>query len=139
MSVTVGTNSWVTIAETDDYLCETMDSSEWFTLTTKQKTQRILTAYRWINQQPDISIPATSTATAVKYAQIELSLYIHNNWTEHKKREGLYNSGVRNFSVMSFSESLAGAKFPDYIKGLLKDYLTANGAFPRVERDFSGN
>lgn len=139
-SIIVGTNSWVTIAESDSYLEEKLDASAWASLTDLQKTQRLISAYRWINQQADISIAASSTADVVKYAQIETAWYMHKNWTAHDKRNALYAQGVREFDISKYSEKLEGAKLPEYIRLMLVDFITGGGNyFPTVSRDMTSN
>lgn len=138
--IIVGENSWVTAAEADSYLEEKIDASAWASLTDEQKAQRIISAYRWINQQSDLSISASAAATVVKYAQIETAWYMHEFWTAHKKRNALYSQGVRDFTISKYEETLEGAELPSYIKLMLKDYIT-DGAnyFPEVTRTFTQN
>ena len=135
--LTVGTNSWVTLVEANAYLEEKWGASAWASLTDSQKSQLLITGYRWINQKDYIDIPASSTNTKVKYAQIELAFYCYNYYAEHEKRRALYAQGVRDFSISKYSETLEASDLPDFIKNLLKDFIVDEGGyFPVMERDF---
>ncbi len=136
--LTVGSNSWVTLAYANSYFEVNYDA--WFTLTTQQRINLLIRAYRWINQQTFFSIPAASTNIAVKQAQCETAWYIYNYYADHEKRRALYNQGVTRFQISKFSETLQGAKFPDFIKDMLEDFLTGvGGKFPIIEREFENN
>lgn len=136
--ITVGSNSWITQAEADAYLEEKWGASAWAGLTATQKAQMIISAYRWINQQSNLSIPAASIAQVVKNAQIEAAWFIYNYWTEFEKRRALNASGVKQFEVSQFSETLDKVKFPDFILNILFDFLVNDGGcFPRIERDLA--
>lgn len=136
--VIVGSNSWVTRAEADAYFEEKWNASAWAALSDLQKDQLIITAYRWINQQPNLSISAASTATKVKNAQYEAAWFIYEYWTSYAKRRALDASGVDNFRVSSFSESINDVKFPAYILGMLDEFIVNEGGyFPTVTRDLS--
>jgi hypothetical protein len=139
-TLTVGVNSWCTIAFADDYFDERWGTSAWAALTNNQKTVLLIHAYNWINQQPDISIPASSTTTIVKQAQCEVAWYIYSYFDSHEKRRALYIQGVTKFKISKFSEDLQGASFPEFVKGMLKDFITEiGGQFPIIEREFENN
>lgn len=136
--VTVGSNSWITRAEADAYLEEKWGASAWASLSGLQKDQLLISAYRWINQQPNISIPTTSTAAIVKNAQCEAAWFIYNYWSEYEKRRALIASGVKEFEVSNFSETLNKIAFPDFILGMLIDFSVGDaGYFPTAKRDLN--
>lgn len=137
MALTVGTNSWVTLAEANSYLSEKFGiGTTWSGLADSEKEAALITAYRWIMALSNYSIAPASTATKVKHAQIELALYIVRHYEEHRKREALYSQGVRNFHISKWSESLDKAKLPFEVENLLDDYLIgAGGRFPLFERE----
>lgn len=139
MSLTVGTNSWVTIAESNTYMADRWNSAAWTdgTISDAQKEQLLVTAYRWIQAQPQFSIAASSTETAVKEAQIELAWYVYKFFDETEKRRALYAQGVRDFSLGKWEEELEKGGFPDFINDMLSDELTnLGGYFPTASRDF---
>ena len=137
MAIIIGTNSWCTIVYSNTYFSEKWNTSDWATLTDNQKTQLLIHAYRWINQQSSLSISPAETEDIVKQAQCELAWYIYNYMPEHEKRRSLYIQGVTQFRISAFSESLKGAEFPGFILDMLEDYLTSvGGKFPYIEREY---
>jgi len=137
MGLVVGTNSWVTVAEADTYMADRWNSSAWLTLTNTQKEQLLITSYRWIQAQPQFSIPASSTLAVVKNAQIELAWYIYSFFDETEKRRALYTQGVRRFKLSKWEEELEEGGFPDFINDILADELIGlGGYFPTVQRTF---
>jgi hypothetical protein len=140
MSLTVGTNSWATVAEADTYLEDRWNASGWSDRTTTEKEQLLVTAYRWIQAQPQFSISASSTEDYVKNAQIALAWWIYNYFDEYEERRALYDSGVRNFTLSRWEEELDKARFPGNISDLLDDALSGAGNyFPTMSREFNEN
>lgn len=137
MGLTVGTNSWVTVAEADSYLSEKFGiGTTWTSLTPSEKEQALITAYRWIQSLSIYTISPSSTEEKVKHAQIELALYVVKYYDEHNKRTALYAQGVRNFSISKWKENLDKSKLPFEVEDLLDDYLTGlGGQFPEFERE----
>lgn len=136
-TLTVGTNSWVSVAEADTYLDEKFSAGNWATLAYEAKEQLLITSYRWINAQR-VNIPASSTESNVKYAQIELAWYCYGHLTSHEKRRALYAQGVRDFKLSKFEEKLEKGGIPDFILDLIKEELTGyGGRFPVASRTFS--
>jgi len=142
MAITIdpGINSWVTITEAKSYFDEKWGANSWNdgTLNEIQQSQLLISAYRWINQQFNLSIPAASSAQTVKNAQMEAAWFIYSYWTEYEKIRSLSAAGVTQFRVSSFSESLSDVKFPEFILKMLSDFLVNDGGyFPRLKRDLS--
>jgi len=138
--ITVGVNSWCTIAFADDYFDSKYGAAAWSPLTDAQKTTLLIHAYNWINQQPSLGISPADTSTIVKQAQCETAWYIYKFFASHEKRRALFIQGVTKFKISQFSEDLQGAGFPLFISGMLDDYLTEiGGTFPVVEREFENN
>lgn len=123
-TIIVGTNSWVTIAESDSYLEEKWNADAWASLTDSQKTQLLITAYRWINADDNYEIAASSTDDNVKYAQIETAWYCYKENDAIEKRMGLQAQGVESFDISRFSEDYKkpGSRLPDVAQGLLDGY-----------------
>lgn len=112
--IIVGTNSWCTIVESNAYLEEKWNANTWTTLTDAQKTQLLITAYRWVNGDDRFSIAVNSTNNNVKNAQIETAWYIYNNNDEIEKRISLQQQGVVSFGLSKFSENYSkGYRIPD--------------------------
>jgi hypothetical protein len=136
----VGSNSWCTIAQADAYMDEIYDRSAWATLSNEQKSRLLISAFRWINQQTDFSIPATSSAAKVLQAQYEAAWFIYKFFEAYEKRRALSAGGVSNYRILDFSETLNGVEFPIFIKEMLIDFaVSIGGGFPVIHRDLSSN
>ena len=71
--------SWITTAEADAYFLYKWNASVlWNGLTSPEKEQLLVSAYRWINQLYTLSI--TSVTDKVKNAQCETAWYIYKFW-----------------------------------------------------------
>jgi hypothetical protein len=133
MSVIVGTNSWVTIAQADAYLATKYGAGAWAAFSVADKTALLITAFNIIRFQSGYNVPASSTSQVVKDAQCLLAWWWYLHGEEWDKRAALYASGVRSFTVMSFQEDLATA----HIKEMLIDFATGNGNYlPRISRPY---
>ena len=129
-SITVGTNSWVTIAESDTYMEERWQGSTWASISDDNKTQLLITAYRWINADDRFEIAASSTDDNVKYAQIETAFYIYNRYVQIEDRMALQSQGVQSFRLSEFSENFRndmGSRLPDTAIGFLDGFLSYDG------------
>jgi hypothetical protein len=134
--LTVGVNSWVTVAEADTYFESKFGAGVWSTLTSDVKKQLLITAYTWIQSQTTFSISPSATATKVKVAQCEAAWFIYNNWTSYEKRRTLISSGVKSFDIGNYSEDLSNSDFPKFISDILIDFVARlGGTFPTVNRD----
>lgn len=137
MALSVGTNSWVTVAEADAYFSEKFGASVWAALLNATKEQLLISAYRWIQSQTMFTIEATSTAEKVKQAQYETAWYMYKYWDQHEDRRALIAQGVTDFKISEFEETLSEVKFPGFISDLLEDFITGGGfSFPVVNRTF---
>lgn len=134
--VTVGVNSWVTVAEADAYLDAKYGASAWAGLSAADKAALLITACNWLRRQTGFTIPITSTDPNVKAAQCEAAWFWYLHGEEWDKRAALYAEGVRSFTVMSWSEDLAAPAVPVPIQNLLIDYATAGYYKPTVSRPY---
>jgi hypothetical protein len=136
MALTVGVNSWVTVAEADAYLADKYGAGDWAGLPNATKESLLITSYRWIQRLQDYSISPASTNIKVKSAQIELAWYIYNNSTQDEKRRALQAQGVEEFKLGKWEEKLGTAQLPFDVQDLLSDFLlNAGGYFPEFQRD----
>lgn len=139
ITLTVNTNTWVTLAQANSYFLSKWNASGWNKLPSESKKQLLITAYEWINAEPDYTI---STVTAkLRKAQMELAWWIYGNDDVYKKHELLWASGVREFRVSKFWESLeVEPTLPPNVKKLLDDFnIYAGGYFPLIDRDVDEN
>jgi len=129
----IGTNSYVTLTEANDYLSYKWGATAWSGLTDANKEILLVSAYRWLNASSEISLPAVAT-DAVKYAQIELAWYLYNHYSEHEKRSALVSQGVTDFTISKFSESLTKTGLPEYVKELLSGLLVGGHKIVQLKR-----
>lgn len=136
MALTVGTNSWATVAEADTYFDNRWMASGWASISTANKETLLISAYRWIQAQSLFSISPGATADIIKQAQFEAAWYLYNYSPDHEDRRALYEQGVRDFKISEFEEELEGAVFPRFISDMLEDSIVSGGGtFPTVSRD----
>lgn len=138
ITLTVGTNTWVTLTEANTYFNSKWGTGSWASLSSDDRKRLLISAYEWISGDPTYTI---STITSkLKKAQYELAWFIYNNNDTYDKHEMLWASGVRNFDISKFSESLEEPGLPPKIKKLLDDYnYSAGGYFPLMDRDVDDN
>lgn len=135
--IIVGTNSWVTIIEADAYFDDRFGASAWAGFSEPVKSELLISAYRWIQQQSMFTISASASAEKIKQAQYETAWFIYNYFSKYEERRALFASGVRKFKIEQFEEELEEVGFPKFISDLLSDSITkGSGTFPTVKRTF---
>ena len=82
MSITVGTDSWTSLADANTFFESHIGSSVWDDLSDLDKEKYLKTAYRWIYYDSAFTVPAASSETAVKYGQCEAALFLINYYGE---------------------------------------------------------
>lgn len=134
LTLTLYTNTFVTLAQADDYLEGKLGANAWTTLTDNQKKQCLISSFRWLIR---LGVSSTSTSAIVKNAQIELAWWLYKNYEEYEDREALYASGVRTFHLSKWSESLSTPDVPQFIKDMIGDLIGVGGYFPEVTRELN--
>jgi len=136
--MTVGVDSWASLAEANTYFSSKWGASDWALLTILQREQLLVSAYMWIKSLPGVSIADSSTDIRVKRAQMETAWYLYKYSEEHNKHAAMSAQGVKSFTVLDFSETLSGnVQFPLSILGTLDDFLTnLGGKKITLYRDF---
>jgi hypothetical protein len=112
MSITVGTDSWVTLAEANTYFESHIGSAPWDALTENEKEKYLKSAYRWIFYDNAFTVSAASTETGVKYGQCEAALFLINYYTEYDKHDAMGAMGIKKFRYSKRSEDLSEVKKP---------------------------
>jgi len=136
--MTVGIDTWVTMAEANLYFANKYGASMWTTLPVATKEQLLVSAFNWIQQQKNFSISPASTSLKVKQAQFEAAWFLYKFGDEYEKRRALHEEGVESFSISKFSETLGGAQFPLFLADILDAFATkSGGCFPLVSRSFN--
>lgn len=131
MSLVVGTNSWVTLAEAFTHLSSRMGSKDWLDLDpdgspglpTREST--LIESFYWLSNDLSYSISPTCTDDHVKQAQIEGALYLLKYYDEMQDREAGVAQGIKSFGYSKRGETFGETpRIPARIAGLLKDYKT---------------
>lgn len=134
MPVTVGTNSWTTIAEADTYLTDRIGAEDWFDLSdtgspgADSKTTFIISAYYWLKNSAEVEIAATVADSNVKNAQAEAALFLLNHYNELNERRAAIATGLKSFQYSRRREELnySQLQIPVHILNMLSDYATLN-------------
>jgi hypothetical protein len=136
ITITVGTNSWVTLTEANDYL-ESQFGNNWDSITSDDdKKKCLITAFWLIYTWPDYSIPKTSTEENVKYAQIKLADWIYSNYSDWKEHGAMIAAGIKSFALPKWRETLIDQGLPFEVQSLLNDSLiNSGGYFATFERE----
>lgn len=137
MPIVVGTNSWVTEAEADTYLGDRIGAEDYW-VSGADKEGSLVTAYRWLMANPNLSLPTTATQ-AMKDAQCEYALFLTQHQPDIDLRMGLQAQGVTEAGVVKEKyrvKSQVGLPLPPAVAALL-DTLRQNNGFHMgdLERD----
>ena len=117
--IVVGTNSWVTLAESNTYFQAKYGAGEWTTLSATNREQLLISAYRWLSNSPLVS--GSVSSQKLKDAQCEAAWYIYK-WDEGiERRRALKGQGVKSFTASKFSETydLYKQDIPQFILDIL--------------------
>lgn len=145
VTLTVGTNSWVSVTEADTYFNEKYGASAWAAIVADDKKRLLITACNWIRQQTELSIEMSATDITIKHAQFELAWFVRNYYEDFDKHRAMSASGITSWKALDASEALLGnfkafPNFPEFILEMLTGYTTdSENAFPRVSRDVEEN
>lgn len=143
MALVVGTNSWATVVEADNYLTDKVGATAWFELVEtgepggESKESYLVTAFHWLSGSPNLEIGPTVVDDDVKNAQAEAAFYLLNYGDERFDREHMASSGVVEFEYSKRMEKLDINKIqiPPYIMGMLRQYSSAH-LFPVLEGEY---
>lgn len=126
MAVTVGLNSWVTIAEADAYLTSRAGAAEWFALDDSpvnpgedSKETFLITAFYWLLDDPGFGLSAALTDDYVKRAQIEAALFLSKYREDFENREAKQAGGVERFKNSKWEEDLGLVSKPQVVLNIL--------------------
>ena len=132
MALTIGTNSWASVAEGDTLLTDRIDAEEWFALSdsgapgARSKESLLVSAFHWLSGSTQLSIPSSCADLNVKNAQIEAAWFLHEYYLTLKDRRAAFASGLKSMRMSRRTESLGAPSIPDHILGMLSEYQTSN-------------
>lgn len=135
MSLTVGTDTWITLSAADDFFSGHIGSSPWDALSDTDKEKYLKSAYRWIYYDSAFSVPAASTETAVKYGQCEAALFLINYYSDISKRDALLASGVSSFTYGERREDLTEIKKPSIVIQYFSSVAFYNGGVSLINME----
>ena len=135
MSLSVGTNSWATIAETDTYLEDRINATDWFALTESStpgaitKASILVTAFFWLSNAAELNIAPSVTSATVKNSQAEAALFLLKYFDEYDARRAAISSGLESFIMSKRHEKFnkGNIGIPEYILAMLSDYRVDSG------------
>lgn len=122
MALTVGENSWVTVAEADTYFSSRLGSSEHWCSGAEKETA-LITAYNQLNGCGLFSFPA-DVAQVMKNAQCEQALFLLIHVEDIDRRKGLQAQGVTAAGIVKETYKGEIDEIPICVnaKNFLKDY-----------------
>jgi len=106
-NLVVGTNTWVTGQEAEDYFATRLNSETWTEATNTEKIQALIMAYRQLSAAA-YSFPAV-TVDAMKYAQYEQALFLLAYSSDIDARMALQAQGVIEAGIVKEKYSSLGA------------------------------
>jgi len=123
--ITVGTNSWVTEAEADDYMSARVGAGDYWSDGGDDSVPTLITAYKWLNAGK-FSFPTTATQT-MKDAQCEMALFLLQHQPDLDLRMGLQAQGVIAAGVVKErykDDNYVEMPIPPIVQNLLASYDT---------------
>lgn len=125
MTVTPGTNSWVTVEEANLYFADRLASADyWNTNTLKEAA--LITAYKFLVNSGRWDFPTTASQN-MKDAQCEMALFLLIHLADMDRRKGLQAQGVIAANLVGESykqDMLSDFPIPPIVEGLLADAET---------------
>lgn len=122
-NIVVGTNSFCTAQEAEDYFATRMSVDAWDDATDDNQIRALITAYNQLVNSGLFSFPATTT-NAIKYAQCEQALFLLQQGDDIDSRRALQAQGVVEAGIVKekYSGDLQGVAICANARAFLKDY-----------------
>lgn len=125
MAVTIGVNSWASIAEADVYFSSRLGATLWASQDDVQKERLMVTAFYWLVYDPAYTLKADTPPTnELRFAQLECTLFLLLHAEEKEKYEALHTLGVKEFTASKTREVLGDLKKPNGV-----DYALLAGGY----------
>lgn len=125
MALTLGVNSWVTVAQADAFLGDRIGTAPWFALEEtatepgeESKETYLTTAYQWLSGAYGIGADAAAPQS-LQDAQTLAANWLIGNREDYEKRESLVASGVEEFEWSRWNEKLGDVAVPRFISDLM--------------------
>ncbi len=141
-TIVVGTNSWVTAQEAEDYFAVRFGvGTNWSGLSDANKIAALISAHRYINSLENYTFPTevADITQAMKDAQCEMALFLVIHQVDMDARKGLQAQGVKQAGIVqeTYEDGAGGAiSIPATVRSMLSDYATGSPLLAaNVERD----
>jgi hypothetical protein len=133
MSLTIGTNTWISLEDANTYFDTRLNSDEWDESSSETKVKALVTAFNKISNA-DFDLPDEAT-TAMEQAQCEMALFLLLHQADMDTRMGLQAQGVKSAGIVqeSYGDNVSG--FPKVVEDLLKSVKKSSAYFAEIERE----
>jgi len=125
VTITVGTNSWVTEVEANTYFEARIKAGDYWTDGASNNIPALITAYKWLNAGK-FTFPTTAAQT-MKDAQCEMAMFLLQHQPDLDLRMGLQVQGVIAAGVVKErykDDNYVEMPVPPIVQELLADYDT---------------
>jgi len=127
MAVTVGVDTWVTVAEADAYFARRVGATAWAALSSADKEALLVTAFNWLLYDSALALSEGSDHPAIRHAQMEAAWFLLNYREDYERRQALRASGVVSMGTRVWSETLSEVKKPANVFAALSKAGVAAG------------
>jgi len=137
MSLTVGTNTWLSLADAETYMVLRLNADAVWSDSVSDPTKEaaLATAYFQLTNDDRFGFPDT-VVQVMKDGQCEQALFLLQNQGDMDARMGLRAQGVKSSTVVGESYADSNGTLPvpvsPRVQNLLKDYGTQNSVMGAV-------
>ncbi len=136
-TITVGTNSWETVAEANTFMEGRIRAGEYWTNGDADNIPALITAYYWLTDSPKFSFPSTVTA-AMKRLQSEMALFLLQHQPDIDLRMGIQAQNVIEAGIVKekYVMAVMGIPVPPAVADLAYPYFNQHPYYiVDLERD----
>ncbi len=130
MSISVGTNSWLTEVQANTYFTDRLKASDYWTDSASDNSPALITAYKWLNAG-SYSFPDPATQI-MKDAQCEMAFFLLHHQPDLDLRMGLQSQSVIAAGVVKEKykdDNYVELPIPPLVKKMLEGYSTDRAAY----------
>lgn len=132
MALVVGTNTWATIAQADEYLTTRMGSGKWFDLPEspanpgeESKETFLVMAFNILVNKGGFSLIPELTDTNVIYAQSEMAFQLFSDLETFEDGADIMNKGLKSFKLSQWQEEYFANSEGDFaLPYMVENFLT---------------
>jgi len=134
MNLTVGTNSWISVADADTYFKTRLFANRLWNdqLTQPDKEAALITAFNQIFGCGQFDLSLDDESSTIRQAQCEMALFLLQHLADSDSRMGLQAQGVTQAGIVqeTYDTNKAGVMpIPANVMALLKDSRTGDVGF----------